>query len=70
MDGACSTNGGGKKCIKIVIEGKRLLGRPMRGLEDDIKTNLNEIVWESVDWVHLVQDSDRWLALVNTVMNL
>jgi hypothetical protein len=23
-----------------------------------------------VDWIHVAQDSDRWRALVNTVMNL
>jgi hypothetical protein len=23
-----------------------------------------------IDWVDLAQDRDRWLALVNTVMNL
>jgi len=26
--------------------------------------------WEGVDWIHLAEDRDRWLALVNTVMNL
>jgi len=23
-----------------------------------------------VDWIHLAQDRNQWLALVNTVMNL
>jgi hypothetical protein len=26
--------------------------------------DLREIVWEGVDWMHLVQDRDQWLALL------
>jgi hypothetical protein len=26
--------------------------------------------WGGMDWINLVQDSDQWRALVNTVMNL
>jgi hypothetical protein len=29
-----------------------------------------KIVWEGVDWVHLVQDRDQWRAVMSTVMNL
>jgi hypothetical protein len=28
------------------------------------------IGWDGMDWIDLAQDSDRWGALVNTVMNL
>jgi len=28
-----------------------------------------ELVWEDMDWIHLSQDRDQWLALVNTVIN-
>jgi len=31
---------------------------------------LKEIVWESVDWVHVAQDRDQWRAVLNMVMNL
>ena len=48
--------------------GKRPLGRPRRGWEDNIKMDLREV--GGGDWMELAQDRDRWWALVNTVMNL
>jgi hypothetical protein len=51
-------------------EGKRPLGRPRRRWKDGIRMDLREIGCGSVDWIQLVQDRDRWRALVNTVMNL
>jgi hypothetical protein len=32
--------------------------------------DLREIGFGGEDWIHWAQDRDRWLALVNTVMNL
>jgi hypothetical protein len=32
--------------------------------------DLGEKVWGDMDWINVSQDSDRWRALVNTVMNL
>jgi hypothetical protein len=32
-------------------------------LEDNIKMALREMVFGDVDWIHLVQDRDRRLAL-------
>jgi hypothetical protein len=29
-----------------------------------------EIGWGGVEWIHLVEDRDRWQAVVNAVMNL
>jgi hypothetical protein len=37
---------------------------------DNIKVELLEIVWGSVDWIGLAQERDKWRALVNVVMNL
>jgi hypothetical protein len=51
-------------------EWRRPLGRPRRTWEDNIKMDLREIGFGDVDWIHGAQDSDRWRALVNTVMNL
>jgi hypothetical protein len=38
--------------------------------KDTIKTDHKEMACESVDWVHLAQDRDRWRAVGNTVTNL
>jgi hypothetical protein len=51
-------------------EEKRLLRRPRRRWEDNIRMDLREIVWEVVNWMRLAQDRDQFWALVNTVMNL
>ena len=32
--------------------------------------DLQEVGWQGMDWIHLAQDRDRWLDLVNAVMNL
>jgi hypothetical protein len=37
---------------------------------DNIKMDLREIGWDSVDWIDLAQDRDQWRALVNMVMNV
>jgi hypothetical protein len=50
-------------------EGKRPLGRSRRRWEDDIKMYLQELGCEGMDWIDLVQDTDRWRAFVNAVMN-
>jgi hypothetical protein len=49
-------------------EGKRLLGRPRRRWEDNIKMVLQEVGGGGHgDWMELAQDSDRWRALVGKV---
>jgi hypothetical protein len=32
--------------------------------------DLKEIELDGTDWIHLAQDRDQWLALVNTIMKL
>ena len=51
-------------------EGKRLRGRPRYRWEDNIKMDIQEVGWGRMGWIDLVQDRDRWQALVNAVMNL
>jgi hypothetical protein len=50
-------------------EGNRTLGTPRHSWVDNIKMDLLEIGWGSVDWIVLAQDTDKWRALVNAVMN-
>jgi hypothetical protein len=51
-------------------EGRRPLGRPTRRWEDNTKMDLREVGWVGTNWIVLAQDSDKWRALVNVVMNL
>ena len=38
--------------------------------EDNIKMDLQVVGCEVMDWIYLVQDMDRWRAVLNAVMNL
>jgi len=51
-------------------ERKRPLGRPRRRWEDRIKMDLQEVDFEGMEWIVMVQDKDRWRVRVNAVMNL
>jgi hypothetical protein len=51
-------------------DGMRPLGRSRRSWEDDIKMDLQEMGWGSMEWFDLAQDRYRWRALVNAVMSL
>jgi hypothetical protein len=50
-------------------EGKILLGRPRQRWVDNIKIDLGEVGWGSVDWIGLVPDRNSWRALVKAVLN-
>jgi len=50
--------------------GKRLLVRPRRRWNDNIKTDFQEVEWDGVDWVHVAQDRNTWRAPVHVVVNL
>jgi len=73
VGGTCGTNGGGERCLQVLVgrpEGKRLPGRPRRRWEENIKMGVREIGIDGVNWIQLAQDRVQWLAFVNTVMNL
>ena len=61
------------RCVHKVLvwkpEGKRPLRRPRRRWEDNIKMDLEEVGRGCGDWMEFAQDTDRWRALVSTVMN-
>jgi len=52
------------------LVGKRPLGRLRCRWENIIKMDLPEVGCGFIDWIELVQDRDRWRALVNVVINL
>ena len=55
MGWACSTYGARRGVYRVLVgkpEGKRPLGRPRRRLED-IKTDLQEVGYESMDWINV-----------------
>jgi len=65
--------GEGRGVYRVLVgksEGNRPLGRPRRRWEDNIKMDLQEVGGGFEDWMELAEDSDRWRALVSTVMNL
>ena len=47
--------------------GKRPLGTARPRWEDNIKMDLQEVGCGGLDWIELVQDRDRWRALVTAV---
>jgi hypothetical protein len=71
--GHISRMGEERKVYKVLVgkpEGKIPLGRPRRRWEDGIRMGLRGIGLGGVDWIRLVQDRDRWRAVVSAVMNL
>jgi hypothetical protein len=51
-------------------ERKRLLGRRRRRWEDNIISDLREMVWEGLEWMQVVHDMDQLQILVKAIMDL
>jgi hypothetical protein len=52
------------------LKRKRPLGIHRFRLADDVKVDITEIRWQSVDWIYMVQDRGYRLALVDAIMDL
>ena len=52
------------------LEGEKLLERPKRRWEDNIKMDLQEVGCGGMNWIEMARDRDRWREHVNAVMNL
>jgi hypothetical protein len=48
----------------------KILGRPRRRCEDNIRMDLEEIGINAGNWVNSAQERDYWRALVNAALNL
>ena len=63
-----------RRCVYRILvgrpEGKSSLGRSRRKWEDNIKMDLQDVGWESMEWIDVAQDRDRCWALVNAVMSI
>jgi hypothetical protein len=61
-----------KNVYEILVwkpEGKKLPGRPRHRWEDSVKTDLRELSWEGMDWIHLAEDRVQKWPVVSTVIN-
>jgi hypothetical protein len=65
--------GEGRGVYRVLVgipEGRRLLGKPRRRWDDNIRMVFRKVGCGCVDWMELAQDRKRWRALVSAVMNL
>jgi hypothetical protein len=37
---------------------------------DNVKMYVEDIGWDAMNWIDMAQYRDKWMALMNTVMNL
>jgi hypothetical protein len=53
---------GEEESYRILVgkpEGKRPLGRSIRRFVDNIKRDLREIEWNTIDWINLAKNRDE-----------
>jgi hypothetical protein len=70
--GHVASMGVGRGVHRVLVqkpEGNRSLGRPKHRWEDNIKMNFHAAGYGGMHWIELAQDSNRWQAPVNSVVN-
>jgi hypothetical protein len=63
VDKTCSICGEMRNAVKVLVgkpEGKGPLGKPRHRWVNNIKMDLREIGWGSMDWTGLAQARDEW----------
>jgi len=68
MGGACSIMVKRRGADGVSV-GRPERKRPRPRWKDNIKLDLQEVGWRSMDWIDLARDRDRWRTLLNAVMN-
>jgi len=66
----CEEKTNGCRLLMDTPEGKTPPARPVGKWEDNTEIEFWEVQWESVDWIHVAEDMERWRAVLNTVMKL
>ena len=49
-------------------KGQRPLSKPRGRIGDNIKTQLEEVRWDGLDWIQLAQDRGKWLFFFKNVI--
>jgi hypothetical protein len=49
-------------------EGRRTLGRPRRGWEDNMRMFLGKIGWKGMKWMHVARVRYQWRTHLNTIV--
>jgi hypothetical protein len=62
-------NAGSYRVLFERPEGKRPLGKPRCTWENNIKMDVEEVVWGGVDWIDLAYDRDTWRVHVIAELN-
>jgi len=70
--GACRAYGENRSIYSILLGNvkERDHLEDLMSVENNNEINPEEVGWEGVDWISIAEDSDKWWALVNAVVNL